>query len=181
MNTLTYSLIYTPKTSTNYKAKYVCSDCKVHIRLKDFNSPQIIRGFEAKLTYLISYIFHSNQCSNIEDFMKLNDVWILNSQLGEKLVLLNDYKYKGLKILKNYNKQDYINEYGEIDLDCFPVLNKNSLKTFINTFKITDIISFLLDDSYQIIIHKQREIRENKFNRKQTKIQNKKSDLIELW
>ena len=74
MTTLTYSLIYTPKTITNYKAKYVCSDCKVHIRLKDFNSPQIIRGFEAKLTYLISYIFHSNQCSNIEDFMKLNDI-----------------------------------------------------------------------------------------------------------
>ena len=113
--------------------------------------------------------------------MKLTDIWIINSQLGEKFVLLNTYKYKGLKILKNYNKQTYTETYGEIDLNCFPEFTENSLENFINTFKINDLAEFLINDSYKIIIHKYKEVKQNKFNRKQQKTKDNKSDLIELW
>ena len=180
---LTYSLIYTPTVSTNYNAKYVCSDGKVHIRFKDYNKSQLIKGFEGKLTYLISFLFHKSDCENISQFMKLNDIWVLEQYLVEGISKYSSYKYKGLKLLKNYNKKLNLSEYGEIDDDCFPKKDKNisNLQKFMDSFKLDNLTNFLFDDSYEVIIHRKKDEKDNKFIRKQNRIKEKESELFVLW
>ena len=59
---LTCSILYTPSVSrikTNIdNLKYICRDNKIHIRFKDYNKKQVIKGVEAKLTYLITYLMN---------------------------------------------------------------------------------------------------------------------------
>lgn len=190
----TCSILYNPETKTNYyNAKYVCSDGKIHIRFKDFDKPQLIEGFEAKLAYLISFIFYEGNYSTKEEFLESNDIWLLNEYLKRGIEKYNNYKYKGLFLLDNYSKKDETVRFGVHDSDCFPdpvrqnnenegsYSSKNKLNVFTEELKIGNIIDFLFNDSYKIIIHRKREIKENKFVRKQKKLQDKQSDLFELW
>jgi len=190
----TCSILYNPETKTNYyNAKYVCADGKIHIRFRDFDKPQLIEGFEAKLAYLISFIFYEGGYSSKEEFLKSNDIWLLNEYLKRGIEKYNNYEYKGLLLLDNYSKKAETVTFGIHNLDCFPnpirqpyeddnsYLEKSKLNVFTEEFKIGNIIDFLFNDGYKIIIHKRKEIKDNKFIRKQRKIQDKKSGLIELW
>ena len=55
---LSYSLVYTPDTATSELTNPVCSDKRIHIRFRDFNKPQMISGFERKLTYLMTALMN---------------------------------------------------------------------------------------------------------------------------
>lgn len=190
----TCSILYNPETKTNYyNAKYVCSDGKIHIRFRDFDKPQLIEGFESKLTYLIAFIFYEGLYSTKEEFLKSNDIWLLNEYLKRGVEKYNNYEYKGLLLLDNYSKKEETIKFGSHDPDCFPnpirkhsedddsYINKSKLNVFTEELKISSIIDFLFNDGYKIIIHRKKEIKDNKFIRKQKKIQDKKSNLIELW
>ncbi len=191
MANLTYSLIYTPSTITNDIVKYTCSDGRIHIRFKNFNGPQVIQGFESKLTYLVSFIFHENHCNSIEEFMNLNDVWLLNQYLEQGLskYTFTSYKYRGLKVFKNYDKQVNTDAFGVYNPSCFPHnlkednnhIEGNKIDFFIKNLHIIDLNEFLFNEGYRIIIHKKKETKDNKFIRKQKKIKEKESNLIELW
>ena len=196
---LTYSVVYTPvnKDWELNHPKYTCHDNKIHIRFKDYNSPQIISGFEEKLTYLLSYLLHYNfqpqvlMCKSNEQIMNLflkdNDVQEINLVIRD---FTNDNKYKGLKLLKNYNKKDTVEFFGKTDINCFPV-NKDgdgvtkigSLELFLNNLGKISLVNYLFNDNYKIYIHKLKSEKTNKFERKQLrKIKPiEKIELVDLW
>lgn len=189
----TCSIVYTPIIKTDYyNAKYVCRDGKIHIRFRDFDKSQLIEGFEAKLAYLLAFIFYEGNYSSKEEFIKSNDIWLLNVYLKRGIEKYNNCEYKGLLLLDNYNKKDKVT-FGKHDPDCFPYpfrqysendisyLEKSKLNVFTEELKIANIIDFLFNDSYSIIIHKRKEIKENKFIRKQKRLKEKQSELFDLW
>ena len=100
-------LCYTPnKAKVIENVKYTCSDNKIHIRFKDFNSPQTIKGFEAKLTYLISYLVNYcylptvledpvNEDILLKNFLQTSD---LNEVLRTIKVFINPVKTNGFKL-----------------------------------------------------------------------------------
>ena len=59
---LTCSVLYTPSKNDlaidSDNLKYLCRDNKIHIRFRDYNKKQVIRGFESKLTYLLTYLMN---------------------------------------------------------------------------------------------------------------------------
>jgi len=182
---LTFSLIWTPSIEPNSNAKYTCSDNKVHIRLRDFNKPQIISGFEDKLAYLISFIFFSEKDKTLKDLLSSMYLEDINVVLENYIVNKTGYKYKGLKIKENYSRKDKHNIYGKIDINCFPfseLENCNYLDYFQQRFKI-NLYDFLFNDAYKIMIHKKQEQKENKFIRKKQKqdLVSNDSDLYNLW
>ena len=195
---LTYSLVYTPlvKDWEYNHPKYTCSDNKIHIRFKDYNSPQLIEGFEAKLTYLISYLMNycylpkilnkSDNKSLMEDFLKTSDINKINVVIKE---FTGDGKYKGLKLHKNYNKKTNIKYFGEVNIECFPIEEENgiekasNLSLFLSNLGEIPLVSYLFNDNYKLYIHESKPKKTNKFLRKQLRKEQvvAQSELIELW
>ena len=192
---LTWNVIYNyiPNYSDNWVwnyPKYTCYDNKVHIRLRDFNSNQVIKGFEAKLTYLLAYILHFNLLSD-KEYKTKNIIRILQdlseTEEVEKIKLCirkftNDSNFKGLKISKNYNKGNLI-DLGEVDNNCFPVSSSdNSIENFLSKLHINTLSEYLFNDSYKIVIKEEKQLKDNKFTRKQLKkLKNKNLDFEKLW
>ena len=120
-------------------------------------------------------------------FLKDNDVQEINLVIRD---FTNDNKYKGLKLLKNYNKKDTVEFFGKTDINCFPV-NKDgdgvtkigSLELFLNNLGKISLVNYLFNDNYKIYIHKLKSEKTNKFERKQLrKIKPiEKIELVDLW
>lgn len=193
---LTYSLVYTPSSGWEVDVpKYLCSDNRIHIRLKDFNSPQIIRGFEAKLTYLISYLFHFCYHPNIvgnpdqKTLLKgFNESSYVQELYGVLITYVADRKFKGIKITPNYNKKR-CTYFGEVDVNCFPfdrgeeLKQRGHLKDFLHYLHDLSLIEYLFNDEIELYIHPEKQVKENKFIRKMKKKTSRyvESDRIELW
>lgn len=196
---LTCVLCYVPrKAKLIDQVKYTCLDNKIHIRFKDFNSPQTIKGFELKLTYLISYLFNycylptvlrkdSNQ-TLLKNFLSNSD---LNEVLRTIKVFITPTKTNGFKLGKNYNRKDN-KFFGNVDINCFPLLEKDgvteigSLKQFLKTFGGIKLEDYLFNDGYEVVIKDiNLEVKLNKYQKKDIKIQernrNKTVDLVSLW
>lgn len=204
---LTCSLLYTPSQGESYmennNLKYICKDNKIHIRFRDYNKKEIIKGVESKLTYLLTYLmnywylpqviqkYDSNKL--IEDFLNTS---VINKLIIQLRLFLNDSNFKGFKLKKNYKRKEFKN-FGELNLNCFPSHNikehkKNeiekigSLDLFLEYFNLTDIITYLFDDSIRIIIHEEEKDKVTKFDRKQLRKYNKidsksKYKELDLW
>lgn len=193
---LTYKLTYTPSTDTGYGAEekninFLCSDNKLHVRLREYDCETVIHGFIDKLTYLVTYLvnyvdFNSFvENKNIEFYEKE-----VNKILSEYIEhLLHDVNYRGIKILPCYRKIKQHKDLGFIPYNLCPYSNgseKCSLHFFLQTLN-TNIYDFLFNDSYEVVITKKenRSSVYSKFIKKaMTKTKNKQKEdkkVIKLW
>lgn len=191
---LTYSLLYTPEESENLGLNYVCSDNKIHVRFRDFNRPQIIKGFERKLTYLMTYLI--NYSSTNELFGHCSDKTLINAFMETEEVkkIFNSIKYdkgidfKSFRFTPNYKRKENAVAFGNLNSLVFPLnydeFNRpltTTLDTFLNKLKIS-LLEYLFNDSYSIVIHELDENRiDEKFINKALRKANKTSDYVELW
>lgn len=193
---LTYSIIYTPdSTRINSDVNYVCSDNKIHVRFRDFNKPQTISGFEKKLTYLMTYLVNYSYISNlikvcdeetiINAFSKSKDVLKIYSFIKHD----KQIDFKNFRFNANYTRKDETLPFGKIEQSAFPlcydefgILKEATLDTFLSKLKV-NILDYLFDDSYSIILHeKETKDLNKKFTDKETrKIHNIKNDFADLW
>ena len=173
-------LNYSPRLEESKKVvdTYICSDHYIHIRMTDIIKPQVFRGFEKKLLYLISYLLHNGKDSeiiNVEEALK-------------RMVLVS--KFKGIKILNNYKKTECV-KIGDVALGVFPTINGQGLDFFCKSFALDDhiksttdsILSFLLDSRYWIEVKEVKKEKETKFDRKIKKrnLTTSESNFVELW
>lgn len=206
---LTCSLIYTPSLKNtfplNNNLKYLCSDNKIHIRFKDYKEKDLIEGFESKLTYLLTYLMNFYYLPQviksydskkiISDFLKDKEITNLSNQI--KFFLCSS-KFKGFKLTPKYSKKKALyKEFGYVLIDCFPshlkdtsesiyVEKMGSINTFLKYFNLSDVITYLFDDSIVIIIHEKKDRKLNKFDKKEykklTKIKsNSNFKELDLW
>lgn len=192
---LTYSIIYTPDITTNNGVNYVCSDNKIHIRFRDFNKPQVISGFERKLTYLMTYLMNYSFVSELFDHC--NEKTLINALLDSIDVqkIYNAIKYdkqidfKSFRLTSNYKRKDELVIFGKVEESAFPLtydefgLKKIAdLETFLHKLKV-GLLEYLFNDSYSIIIHEKDETDVNvKFiNKELRKNRAAESDFVELW
>lgn len=197
---LTYSIMYTPALSEEKAVKYTCWDNKIHIRFKDYKKAQVVEGFEAKLAYLLSYLINFSYLPNIlevknekiliEDFLSTDDAKTILATIESYMSNYN-FKFNGIKLSKNYNRQNELKYFGKAFLECFPfnrnkeIAYKACLKEFLLNLGKISLFDYLFNDGYKIIIHEAKERKINKFERKQLKLDNmiaeSESGLIELW
>lgn len=196
MKNLTYSLCYTPSTKQfNKELNFICTDDRIHIRLDNYNIPKLIFGFEKKLTYLLTYLFnysylpiiscYDSDLDNLfNKFLTTSDVVKIIQQIQE---VYSDFKFKGLKVVKNYKKINY-KMFGDLNIKCFPLDQDKcelaSLDMFLNILKI-NLYDYLFNDSFTVIIHETKEEKHlnkfiNKQNKKLNKIKETDLDLIKL-
>lgn len=197
MKNLTCGIYYSPNNKENdlEKINYICADKKIHIRFRDFSEKEIISGFEKKLTYLLSYLMNFSYLPKvvdkydsqvlITDFLKTTDVMTIYNEI--KLYTHID-NIKGFKLTKNYKKK-VCKAFGEVNPYAFPlniqdtVVKTGNLNSFLTNFKI-NLIDYLFNDNYVIIIHEARTAKLSKFKRKQIRKEEKKNknyNLVELW
>lgn len=192
------SIVYTPKSDTEETSvSYLCADNKVHIRFRDFKEDECIKGFEKKLTYLLTYLVNYaylpsivgsyDENTLINNFLKTSDLTSIYNVIKANERSNN---FRGLKARKNYKKQD-CKPFGAVDMQCFPMVYKDgvaaagSLDTFLKAFKVS-LKDYLFDDNYIIVIKSKRNNKElnNKFvNRAAKKKQRKNNEyhLTDLW
>ena len=185
---LTCSLVYTAKRDKYRSAierenvNYICADNKIHIRFRDYNSYKRIYGFEAKLTYLLTYLMNYSYLPTvirryddnvlISDFLKTSDLRQVYLAIKN---FTNHSNFRGFKAAKNYRKNNCIS-FGNVDINCFPsdigndgVERLGSLTIFLHYFHDIDLTEYLFNDAYSIILHEDKEIPLSKFQKKQMK------------
>lgn len=187
---MAYSLVYSPETNAfEDDVKFICSDKRVHFRFRDFNKNEHIQGFERKLIYLMEYLF--NFCYRpsfevntpvskeeiLDGFLKSKDVKQVETVISK---FIPDIKFKGLRAFFNYNKQENLKPFGEVNKTYFPTKGKNSLLQFQKTLRVS-IEDFLFNNQYSLILNDgyKKDINK-KFKNKNTK--NQEDDfLVKLW
>lgn len=199
MSNLTYSIIYTPDKKSNTQGiNYVCSDKKIHVRFRDFDSPQLITGFEKKLTYLMCYLMNYSYIVNLFKFCdsKILINALLESpdvkKIYEALRYSKKIEFKAFRLSLNYKKKgEEVMAFGKLEQEAFPLeydefgaLKEATLETFLNKLKI-NLLEYLFNDSYSILIHKKEAEDVNaKFINKEERKNNKselENDFIKLW
>lgn len=193
-------ICYIPNPLSESNINYICSDNKVHIRFRDYDSEGTVAGFEQKLTYLISYLMNYSYLTDlippyndndaIKDFLKSSDLAEINSCIRSHTGNLN---YRGIKLRKNYKKKDLhdYKSFGSVNINCFPILpvesvrHRGSLKTFLSTFKIS-LDDYLFNDNYVISIQnidlsKVNTKFINKMNKKEEAMQRENMVVASLW
>ena len=165
------------------------------IRFRDVNKPQVISGFERKLTYLMTYLMNYSYISELFDHC--NEKTLINALLDSKDVekLFNAIKYdkqinfKAFKLSANYKRKDELVIFGKLEQTAFPLdydeFNapmKGDLETFLRKLKV-GLLEYLFNDSYSIILHEKDENDANvKFiNKELRKNRAAESDFVELW
>lgn len=198
-----YSVIFTYNKEDsridNSLDKYICSDNKIHIRLRDFNKEMFLIGFERKLTYLLSYLINYSYIPKLigeyseqdvlESFLLSEDVLNITSFI-EQLVD-NTLGFEGLLLSANYKRSKTNYKYfGKVKHKYFPLNIKNdlieigNLAFFLKAFNVT-LYDFLLDDNYVIWLHDKNLEVTKKFDRRQSKkaqtAASRNKDIAKLW
>ncbi len=193
---LTYKLIYTPSRNSFYSVEesninFVCSDKRIHVRLRDYDKEEVIRGFINKLTYLVTYLVNYVEGSDSARFSSDDELLKsatknINLYLGYNIGnLIHVDDFKGLKISKNYRRLKEFNPLGSIPSNLCPYSNSgesNSLSFFLKAFNI-NIHDFLFNDAYEIVITKDKDSKMyQKFLNKQNKTKKEvKEERVALW
>lgn len=192
---LTYKIVYTPNKDTKQSildnsVNFLCSDDKIHIRLRDYDHEEVIHGFIDKLTYAITYLF---QRAVIQEPITNNIIEkVVNSD--DSLKILNDWVVslfkgcKGLKVSKNYRK---IKKNKETPLGSFlpgtcPLINDVSYGDiqFLNrAWNILEFYDILLNDAIDIVITKDvsKSCYEKFTNKQVRKVKKNKLEYIPLF
>lgn len=188
---LTYSLIYTPSLVKEQEFNPVCSDKRIHIRFRDFDKPQVIAGFEKKLTYLLTYLM------NFSPLLSLNDVWdtktILKAfqELSDVQAICNSLRldkhleFKEFKVRVNYNRKDVTKPFGKVSASVFPGIvdaARGSLDGFLSQLHLS-LIDYLFDDRYSILLHEveKNNLNEKFINKALRKLNANNDDFEQLW
>ena len=194
MGALTYSLCYTPTNGSGAGINPVCSDKKIHVRLRDFEKPQLIRGFERKLTYLITYLVNYGYVSKL--LKNCSQKTVINAllesadvqQICQVLKYEGHLNFKALDIRANYKKAAG-ETFGKVIPDVFPleqdkfgVYQEGDLQTFLKKLNLS-LFDYLFNDAYSIIFHKAfaAEANAKYINREQRKTDRLLNDFKNLW
>lgn len=195
MKDLTFSLCFEPNLESSKEISYVCYDNKIHIRFRDFYKPEIIAGFEKKLTYLITYLFNFSYkktiIGNYSD-KDLIDGFMHSTDMLELLKILKMCdEIDGIKLSINYRKNPNDNTFGSIVENCYPknmydnINYIGGLESFLRSIGL-DLLVYLFDDRYYIQIKPPAPLQHvnkkftNKLYRKQNKLISQPK-LVELW
>ena len=204
MNHPTCLLAYYPEIPDleKDKIKVTCFDKKIHIRLKNYNRPTKIVGFENKLNYLLCYLLHFQCLANnqfdqsnmnattvLQDFAKTSDVVEILNVIQQCLL---EHDVLGIAIKEN---KQVAAPFGNISPYYFPlsfdndgVIDKKvicNLAAFLNKFRIS-IYDYLFNDKYIIILTNNMTKNINKkFINKQLKhkqkLENVELNVVSLW
>ena len=197
---LSYRLIYYPETDKSSYINYWYSDNKVHFKFLNINKKVILKGFEQKLNYLMTYLFNfsfaptilrfnTSQDSEqvkflVKEFINSPEIKEVNDIVSWKI---GDCDFKGFKVLLN---KKTTNLFGELPFSCAPLdisknglVSKGSLSLFLRKLKV-DLVNFLFDDGYILEIYNcKKDLKINdKFIKKTTKKHNKiTANVNSLW
>lgn len=198
---LVYSLIYMPSISSDKTINYLCSDNKVHIRLKKYGiKPEIISGFENKLSFLLTFSLNEfcnhfymskDLLRHVNENKNFKDIWLdimkefktkYNSFGIDDCLSNNILYYEGLKILPIYYKKFKLTNALDLIGECYNLKNKlfddNPTKNFLDYFKLSSLDEYLFNDAIVIQISKKLKINNSKFiNKSKHKIQHYESKL----
>jgi len=170
MNKLVYNLVYTPSLDDGLGAderdiNWLCSDNKIHIRLRDYNKPEVITGFINKLTYLVTYLVNSGCTSSLESVRENPDAYLDTFCKNDSDFLrvvdlvkssLHEPRYSGIKVTKVYRKKkvNKPNSFGIISDGALPVEDNyklGDLTYFVSSLRIP-LHEFLFNDAYAIVL-----------------------------
>lgn len=196
MKKFTYSICYMPSIKANEDINYICFDNKIHVRFRDYNSEQVISGFEKKLSYLLTYLMNYSYLPKIVgkyDTEKLIKGFLNSSDITTIISTINIHcntSIKGIKLKPNYNKKKEYKAFGNLITNYFPlvlvddIIETGNLDSFLSTIKLS-LEEYLFNDKYLIVLN---EFKVQDINKKFTNRMNKKSnkilgnfDLEELW
>ena len=179
---LIYKVVYTPNKDTKTLAidsdiNFLCSDKKLHIRLRDYDHEEVISGFINKLTYVITYLIQRCDVGTksddeiISNFVK-NDTDFKNiDAFLQQVFSSRGLDYRGIKISKSYRKvKTSKNTLGSFkEGTCYLEDNcKFGDFTFLTNSLGLDFVAFLLNDAVDLVITK------DSLNNSYTKFVNKK-------
>lgn len=145
------------------KMKLTCNDNKIHIKLSNFNNPQIIEGFEQKLSFLITillqiiYGLKYQNCYTKESFNYFTSNF---SHTAIYNIIVDSIKNMdstccGIKINRCILKNSKMT--GEVQDNIInPLMEYYSgsdlIIKFLSIFKVDTLYEYLFNNSYKIII-----------------------------
>ena len=194
MNNLTYKVVYTPSLDSGFGAEekninFLCSDGKIHVRLRDYDHEEVVHGFIDKLTYLLTYCINdmaSRTINSAEEVFKIfSDIETINIESYLKSIL-HEPNFKGIKLFKNYRKVKGHGILGSFSKGTCPTIkNEQGLDildypTFLEILGIGNLYTFLFNDAYDIFICKEKKSKDSyrKFlNKTKKPLQTKKKTL----
>ena len=155
MEGLTYHVLYSPEKTEKVNANYLCSDLKVHIRLRDYDHEEVISGVINKLTYLVTYLIQRGNLDRV-DADKAIEKFVNNNADFDEVVRAIGYR---IKVTKNYRKKGITNPLGSMGNGVCPMEDGyiyGNLAFFLCKLNLT-LDEFLWNDAYEIVISKAKE------------------------
>lgn len=201
MNELIYRVVYTPSNNSDARdgdLKYICSDNKIHIRLRDYDHEEVISGLIPKLTYILTYMINSYGSGQmfvddkqiLESFIQTETFIYLESLLKESFNYDGSFNINcsGIRLFNNYRKKSNYNKLGSFSKGTclLTVDNKfeSSVDELLRDMGIPDLHYFLFSDRFELHITKNNKTSSTKkYLAKTNKIKSKQfeSKTIELW
>jgi len=137
----------------------LCSDGRVHVRLRDYRREEVVRGFVGKLTYLASYLFQ--RCAagkGIDEFASMDESVRGLSTLVSSAYAEAGKRCRGIKFSRNYRRSDAsASPTGSFADGACPLkggVSYGDLAFFSDALGLMDLETFLLDDSVELSISK---------------------------
>ena len=195
---MTYKIVYNPELEDYTPAvakdiNFMCSDGRLHIRLRDYDHEEVIHGFINKLTYLVTYLFQRQIITDgltnniIEKFVKNDSDFIEVQEWLCNLFWEYGKNLKGLKISKNYRKikKDVETPLGSFLPGTCPLecgLRYGNIRFFEDSLRMFPMEEFLLNDAVEIVISKET-VKESysKFTNKKKKVKKERLEYIPLF
>lgn len=187
-NVLKYTFVLNNSTKC-LDSSALCYDNKVHIRLKAFDKNQVLRGFENKLTYLLTFLAGFG-FEGVQDFNNSEVLKEIAQYFKTYHADLFGENFKGFKITESLSKH---HKLGYIKSGWYPEFLEeeqtahNALAHLMNSLN-TNLSDFLFQDAYEIVLTKEpvkksyNQKFSKKMERKKLKAQNKKVALeVDLW
>ena len=165
-----YKIVYNPTTEdstpvTSKNISFICSDDKIHLRLRDYDHEEVIHGFINKLTYVVTYLFQRAVISdeltdnifekfvNSDESLKKIEMWL------KSIYLANGKTLKGLKISRNYRKikKSVATPLGSFITGTCPLkdgITYGDIDFFASSLNFIPIEELILNDSLDIVISK---------------------------
>lgn len=164
----------------------LCRDKKIHVRLQDYDKPMIIAGFEDKLEFLITWLFHKETSmyftkGEIDKFMQLDSVEHIRRELLNGIFDAKSYdclkvglcykKNRNINYTTGFMPSQFYNMDGCLNTD-------DDIRQFLSIVDSKTILGFLLNDAIELSIVKKVHKDPNKKYRNKSK---NKMTTIDLW
>lgn len=191
MKDLTVRVVYTPNRKA-VEQKKECRDNTVHIRFRDYDKPMIISGFNAKLTYVLTYLFNLNYQISLTDAQEkdFSAFWrkhinrFLDEDPEARFVLHYTAEVE-VQAYPNYRKKGYdspTRQFGSLAKGTYPEDTFYSIDSLITGLNLISLDEFLTNDKYELVIEENERV-DKKYQNKVKKYKVKKKEIVEsnLW